>query len=79
MKHSILIMALMMSAGLLAGCETTQQFAEEPLAPVVEPVRPLITPVNDIAEEAVSVKKSNPFGFNTTVSLADQKQIRVAF
>ncbi|GEM_PF-3238501 len=79
MKKPVLLTACLITGfGLLTGC-ASDKFLEEPFSPIAEPARPLVTPINDTAEGAVSVKKIKPFGLDTTVSIADQRQIRVSF
>ncbi len=70
---------LFLTSFFITGCEHAGKLIEEPFSPIAEPMKPIITPINDTVEEAVAVKKTDPFGLNTTVSIADQKQVRVAF
>ena len=79
LKLSLIFACLVMSASFFSGCETTQKLAEEPLKPITTPFEPLLLPVNDTVQEAVGEHKMTPAGLNTTVNLADQKQVRVAF
>ena len=80
MKSPALVLPLLLvSYFLIVGCEHAEKLAEEPFSPIAEPMKPFITPINDTVEEAVAVKKMDPFGLDTTVSIADKKQVRVAF
>lgn len=81
MTKSLLILAFLVASlgTLTTGCETANKYAEDPFSPVAEPAKPLITPINDTVEDVVSVHKIKPAGLDTTVSIADEKQIRVAF
>lgn len=80
MKSMLVFTFLVASLGMLmTGCETANKYAEDPFSPLTEPTKPLITPLNDTVEDVVAVHRIKPAGLDTTVSIADEKQIRVAF
>ncbi len=80
MKSVLVLTFLIASLGTLTtGCETANKYVEDPFSPITEPAKPIITPLNDTVEDVVAVHKIKPAGMDTTVSLADEKQLRVAF
>jgi len=78
-KSALLLTCLIAVAGLSAGCETTEKWVEDPFAPITAPIKPIITPINDAAEDVVAVHDVKPAGLDTKISIADKKQIRIAF
>lgn len=78
-KSSFLITCLITVMGLVAGCESTEKYMEDPFSPITEPVKPIITPINDAVEDVVSVHEIKPAGLDTKISIADKKQVRIAF
>ena len=81
MMKSMMILAFLVASlgALTTGCETANKYAEDPFSPITSPAKPIITPINDTVEDVVAVHKIKPAGMDTTVSLADEKQLRVAF
>ena len=78
-RFTLLASYLIMSAFFITGCKTTEQFLAEPVAPVVQPFSPIIEPVDDTVQDIVAIHKIQPFGLDTTISVADKKQVRIAF
>lgn len=78
-RTTLLVTCLIASVWFLTGCESAQKYAEDPFSPITEPVRPLITPLNDTVEDVVAIHKVQPAGLDTTVSVADQKQVTISF
>ncbi|MBI4971599.1 MAG: hypothetical protein HZC17_07165 [Candidatus Omnitrophica bacterium] len=81
MIKSMMIFAFLTASlgTLVTGCETANKYAEDPFSPITTPAKPLITPINDTVEDVVAVHKIKPAGLDTTVSIADQKQVTIAF
>ncbi len=79
-KSTLILAFLVVSIGALtSGCAAANKYAEDPFSPVTTPAKPLITPINDTVQDVVSVHRIKPMGLNTTVSVADQRQVRIAF
>lgn len=75
LKNFLLIAYLIVAGVSLLGCETTEQLQNQ----LTTPFEPIVSPVDDTVQEIVKVHEVEPMGIKSTVSLAEKRQIRVAF